>query len=201
VGGPATLNGISPEILYLLEPAQGLFTPEGNIVCCVTGERPTETRGRRPIRTTHYINRATSEALRFLIRIATSNRDGSSMSEKWNKRRRQMTLRESDDRIVPQKLEVQSGGRKPGNTGAGKAVGISGNLERTPSVLSDGPAVLNRPDCGSPVVTGSTSSRIPAIPARTPTCGSIGWLSDSPVCKGLPAEVWEPDAGKRHVRI
>ena len=30
-GGPAAVNGISSEILYLLDSAQGLFTPEGNI--------------------------------------------------------------------------------------------------------------------------------------------------------------------------
>ena len=31
VGGPAAVNGMSPEILYLLDPAQGLCMLEGNI--------------------------------------------------------------------------------------------------------------------------------------------------------------------------
>jgi hypothetical protein len=67
VGGPAAMNGCSSEILYLLDPAQGLFMPEGNTSFRVTGERYEETRSRRPIRTTHYVNQATSEALLFLI--------------------------------------------------------------------------------------------------------------------------------------
>jgi len=58
-----------------------------------------------------------------------------------------MTPRESDDRIVPLKPEVQSGGVKPGNAGAGKAVGPSRDSELTPAVPSDGtsvPAGLDR---------------------------------------------------------
>ena len=72
--------------------------------------------------------------------------DGSSMLEKWNKRRQQMTPRESDERIVPLKPEVQSGGVKPGNAGAGKAVGPSRDSELTPAVPSDGTSVLTRLD-------------------------------------------------------
>ena len=48
VGGPATLNGISPEILFLLDSAQGLCLPEGNTLLSVTGEPSEEPRGRRP---------------------------------------------------------------------------------------------------------------------------------------------------------
>ena len=44
------------------------------------------------------------------------------MPDKPQKRERQTTLRESDDRIVPLKREDQSRGSKPGNAGAGKAV-------------------------------------------------------------------------------
>lgn len=68
VGGPAAMNGCSSEILYLLDPAQGLFTPQGNIVGRVNGERLAETRSRRPIRTIHRVKQATSETLRFLAR-------------------------------------------------------------------------------------------------------------------------------------
>ncbi|GAA5504635.1 hypothetical protein Rcae01_00074 [Novipirellula caenicola] len=46
----ATVNGISSEILSMLDPAQGLFTPQGNTVCSINGELQTETRSRRPIR-------------------------------------------------------------------------------------------------------------------------------------------------------
>ena len=67
VGGPAVMNGSSSEILYLLDSAQGLFMPEGNTSCRVNGERFEETRSRRPIRTTHCVNQATSEALMFLV--------------------------------------------------------------------------------------------------------------------------------------
>jgi len=59
------MNGMSSEILYLLDSAQGLFTPEGNIDCSVIGELQSKTRSRRPARATHHVNQATSEALRF----------------------------------------------------------------------------------------------------------------------------------------
>ena len=73
------------------------------------------------------------------------------MSKKWNKRRRQTTLRGSDSRIVPQPAEGQSEGEKPGNAGVGKAAGISRDPDRAPPVLSDGTSVLTRLDC-SPVL-------------------------------------------------
>ena len=38
VGRPAALNGCSSEILYLLDSAQGLCIPEGNINRCIKGE-------------------------------------------------------------------------------------------------------------------------------------------------------------------
>ena len=62
-GGPATVNGNSSEILYLLDPAQGLSKPEGYILHRVTSELCKETRSRRPIRVTHCVKQATSEAL------------------------------------------------------------------------------------------------------------------------------------------
>lgn len=62
-----TVSGISSEILYLLDPAQGLFTPQGNASRRVIGKLRVETRSRRPIRAIHYVNQATSETLRFLI--------------------------------------------------------------------------------------------------------------------------------------
>jgi len=51
-----------------------------------------------------------------------ANHVESSMSKKWNKQRRQMTLRESDDRIVPMRLEDQSSRCKSSNIDRGKAV-------------------------------------------------------------------------------
>jgi len=41
--------------------------PQSNIVRSVIGELQTKTRSRRPIRSTHHVNRATSETLRFLV--------------------------------------------------------------------------------------------------------------------------------------
>ena len=61
------MNGISSEILYLLDSAQGLFMPQGNTSYRAIGKLREETRSRRPIRSTHHVNQATSEALRFLI--------------------------------------------------------------------------------------------------------------------------------------
>ena len=41
--------------------------PQGNNLRRASGERFGETRSRRPVRATHHVNQATSEALRFLI--------------------------------------------------------------------------------------------------------------------------------------
>jgi len=76
----------------------------------------------------------------------TSNHDRSSMPEKWNKQRRQMTLRDSDGRIVPQQPEVQSGSEKPGNAGAGKAARISRDQDAPPPTPSGETSVLDRLD-------------------------------------------------------
>jgi len=38
VGGPAAVNGMSSEILYLLDPAHGLCMPEGNTSHRVSGQ-------------------------------------------------------------------------------------------------------------------------------------------------------------------
>ena len=65
-GGPSTVNGNSSEILYLLDPAQGLCMPQGNTSHRIIGELCGETRSRRPIRATQYVNQATSETLKFL---------------------------------------------------------------------------------------------------------------------------------------
>jgi len=51
---------------FLLDPAQGLFMPEGNTGHRVIGEWWTETRSPRPIRATHYVIKATNETQRFL---------------------------------------------------------------------------------------------------------------------------------------
>ena len=86
VGGPAAMNGISPEILYLLDPAQGLCIPEGNIVCSVNGKLQTKSRGRRPIRVRHSlltraaVNQATSEDPEVLDRYVISSGGRLSMS-------------------------------------------------------------------------------------------------------------------------
>jgi len=66
------------------------------------------------------------------------------MPNEPQRRERQMTLWESDGRIVPLKPEVQSGGSKPGNAGAGKAAKPTRDSDRTPTALSDGRSVLYR---------------------------------------------------------
>gem|GEM_PF-2997449 len=68
-----TVNGISSEILFLLDSAQGLCMPQGNTSRRVIGELREETRSRRPIRDTQYVNQATSETLRFLIESKRSS--------------------------------------------------------------------------------------------------------------------------------
>lgn len=55
-----------------------------------------------------------------------------------------MTLRDSDDRIVPQRPEVQSGSDKPGNAGAGKAVKISRDSDDPSLTPSGETSVLER---------------------------------------------------------
>jgi hypothetical protein len=60
-----------------------------------------------------------------------------------------MTLRESDDCVVPLKREDQSRGSKPGNSGAGKAVRPSRDSDNPATVLSDG-LVLARLDRNHP---------------------------------------------------
>ena len=73
--GHAAVNGMSSEILYLLDSAQGLCMPEGNTSCRVIGKPREETRSRSPIRAKHRllsrtdraaVIKATSEALKFL---------------------------------------------------------------------------------------------------------------------------------------
>jgi hypothetical protein len=71
-----TVNGISSEILYLLDPAQGLWMPEGNTSRRVIGKLREETRSPRPIRAIHNVNQATSETLRFLIAAKRSSLTG-----------------------------------------------------------------------------------------------------------------------------
>ena len=60
------VNGIElRNLCFLLDPAQGLFTPEGNTGRRGNGEGRLETRSRRPIHATHRVIKATSETLRF----------------------------------------------------------------------------------------------------------------------------------------
>ena len=72
MGGPAAMNGCSSEILYLLDPAQGLCMPEGN----TSAPRYWQAVQRRPGVDGPFaqhidVNQATSEALRFLIGTMT----------------------------------------------------------------------------------------------------------------------------------
>jgi len=74
------------------------------------------------------------------------NYEQPSMPDKPNQRGRQMTLRESDGRIVPTKLDDQSSGQKPGNAGVGKAARPTRDSDQTLPALRGGNAVINRLD-------------------------------------------------------
>ena len=130
-----------------------------------------------------------------------SNHERSSMPEKWNKQRRQTTLRESDGRIVPKQFEDQSECDKPGNTGVGKAARISRDFESPPFAHSGelrcsalGFAACNSMNSGSRLLErvgrGSHPSDCTLMRRRA---GSLFTLD--------VGEIWEPDAVTRHVRI
>lgn len=55
-----------------------------------------------------------------------------------------MTLRESDDPVVPRRPECQSGSEKPSNIGVGKRVGISRDSEASSPAPSGGSSVQDR---------------------------------------------------------
>lgn len=112
-----------------------------------------------------------------------------------------MTVRESDDRIVPQRRADQAGREKPGNAGAGKAVGISRDLDRASTVLSDGPSMLTRP---------ARSIGFHALDSRYVLHRGVGCHPVLNVCDAsfvsagvliMPSEIWEPYALTAHVRI
>ena len=84
-----------------------------------------------------------------------------------------MTLRESDDRIVPQQPEFQSGGEKPGNAGAGKAVRISRDPDRTSTVLRVYPVIVCRKTLSLPLADNS----VPVV-----SCGESGPCHVSQLC-------------------
>lgn len=69
------------------------------------------------------------------------------MPNKPHQRERQMTLWESDDRILPQISEVQSEPTKLGNASGGKAVKLTRSPDRAVSVHRDGAPLLTRLDC------------------------------------------------------
>jgi hypothetical protein len=64
--GRLAVNGMSSEMLYLLDPAQGLCMPEGNTSRRDIGKLREETRSRSPARVTQPVIKATSEAQTFL---------------------------------------------------------------------------------------------------------------------------------------
>ena len=64
--GLSAVNDMSSEILYLLDPAQGLCMPEGDISGRVFGKLPEETRSRTSARAIHHVIKATSDPQRFL---------------------------------------------------------------------------------------------------------------------------------------
>ncbi len=62
----SAVNGMSPEILFLSDTAQGLCMLEGNTSRRANGKLREESRGRTPARATHHVIKATNETQRFL---------------------------------------------------------------------------------------------------------------------------------------
>jgi hypothetical protein len=112
-----------------------------------------------------------------------------------------MTVRESDGHILPLPPGDQSGSEKPGNAGAGKVARTSRDPDRAPAVLSDGTTVLTRLDGSITVGVGVLSHASLYFALCTPPHCNPTFACDLPAVTVLPSEIWEPDAGKRHVRI
>jgi len=83
-----------------------------------------------------------------------------------------MTLRESDDRIVPMKLKDQLSRWKSSNIDVGKAVRISRDSDQAPSVLSDGTAVITRLGCSHTFAMGVLERMPSFFAACTPPRGA-----------------------------
>ena len=129
------------------------------------GERSSETRGRRPIRVTHDVSKATSEIPAVLDRRGAPITAMRVCPTEPKRRERANDAGKSDDRIVPLKREDQLRGTKPGNAGAGKAAKPSRDSDDPPTAPSGGSSVLERLDRitqraeRSPKRCSTTSSR------------------------------------------
>jgi hypothetical protein len=112
-----------------------------------------------------------------------------------------MTLRESDDRIVPMKLEDQSSGWKSSNIDEGKAVRISRDQDWAPTVLCDGPTVATRLYRSLALAVGVQDHTTLFSPRVRPLAARRRLSVTCPFAWEMPSEIWEPDARKWHVRI
>ena len=72
------VNGVGPEIHVTLGPCSNARKRGKQHRMLRSGKQQSETRGGWPIRATHNVYKATSEALSFLQRIANSNGDDAS---------------------------------------------------------------------------------------------------------------------------
>ena len=138
------VNGIEPRNLVTLGSCPRFLHAGRQYRQPRHGERLQETRGRRPIRVTHYVIKepVRSQLLLFGVEsnhVATSMRT-SRRSESAN------GTGKSDSRIVPQQPTCQVGETKPGNSGGGKAAKLSRERDRTPAGLSVGNTVNQRLD-------------------------------------------------------
>ena len=112
-----------------------------------------------------------------------------------------MTLRESDDCIVPLTLEDQSSRWKSSNIDEGKAVRISRDPDRAPTVLRDGPLVLTRLYRSFALAIGVQDHTTSFSPRVRPREARPRLRVTCPFAWVMPSEIWEPDARKWHVRI
>ena len=95
MAGRHAVKVLSPEMLSLSDCAQALFIAEGNTLRHVNGERRGGTRGRRPVRASHYVVAITREIQSALPQGSMSERaeEASEADGAWK----------SDHRIVPMK--------------------------------------------------------------------------------------------------
>jgi hypothetical protein len=125
------------------------------------------------------------------------------MPDEPNPRGRQMTLRESDGRIVPTKLDDQSSGQNPGNAGVGKAPRPLRDSDRTPSAPGGGSAVINRLDRIHQQLfeLGEVQRFSTSEPVGQPEAIDQPDRDVSEAGCGETSGGWEPDALTAHVRI
>ena len=129
--------------MFLLESAQGLSKPQGNIFHYVMASNE-----RRPGVLDPFALTMTLSKQLVRPRVSLKLCEAQSWRErvcrdKLKKQERQMMLWDSDDRIVPLTPADQADGSKLGNSSAGKAVKLTRDPDRAAAVHRDGATADN----------------------------------------------------------